>query len=147
MEYIPGIIHESLQQIRAIQINSGSDNAGIHGDFTRKHTDVNDVFYFLTLREGIRYGDCDVRIWPAADETQMESVPLRGGDIILIKYFRTKTSPDMVFLVSKNGEPINRESIISKEFIDVNLTDRKINGIFTDITRQFIRDERLNQII
>ena len=126
MEYVPGIIHEKYQQIHAIQVNRPN-------------------FNFLVLKDGIRYSDCDVQ-----DETQMETIPLKANDIFLVRFFKPNEFSgvkSMVFFVGYNETILNRESIMSKEFIEVNLTDRKINGIFTDVTHQFVRNEKLNQIL
>lgn len=123
MKYIPGVIHQKYQRVQAIQLNNG--------------------FNFLCLKEGIRNEDHNFN-----DESQYEIIELQKNDIFLVQYFKKNLlSTAYTFFIKHNDKEINLESIVSREFIEVNLTERKENGIFTDITRQFVRDQRLNQIL
>lgn len=122
MEYVPGNIHESLQ---------------------------NEINYALLIDFNVclckvRYSDIDIM-----DDDSFDVLELKKDDIISIRVFRSTAKYDqdvycyLDYLIS-NGKitPINRETIVSFEFIEVN-TDK----VFRVATTQDIREIKLTQLI
>ena len=120
MEYIPGYLHEKLQNEFFFLINSDFvwSNCG-----PRRLSEMSDSKHW--------------------DETSI--INLVKGDIISVRYFKSSpTSEAYAYLerVWSGGEVVEykRESIISFGFIQANLS------LFMDITKSFEREKKLESL-
>lgn len=122
MEYIPGQIHESLQKEHFFLINHD----------------------FCWINCGSkRYSEMNV----SSDWDETESIDLKSGDVIVVRYF--KGSPTLnayaylerVIYSSGDVVEYKKESIISFGLIAAN------EYLFTDVTKVFMREERINFIL
>lgn len=122
MDYIPGQIHESFQKEHAFLING---NFAWSTCGPRRYSEMSDS-----------------KDW---DET--ESIGLLKGDIIVVRFFKDKpTSSAYTYLervIYNNGDitKYKTESIVSLSFIEKNL------WLFTDITKSFERDKKIESIL
>lgn len=120
MEYIPGKVHESLTTPKYILIG---------GCF-------NIPYYKVRLRDA-NFND------------NTDCIELEKGDIIKIRYFKYEDASTAYTYVDgyyRNNEffEYNIESVVSMEFIYINMDSNKI---FEDVTNSFIRDNKLKQIL
>ena len=126
MVYNPGILHEYNQVPFYYQIGF---------DFTivvcKEGHSSNTLRYFYDY------------------EYSTESVDLIKGDVIKIKYFKIKVD-DIIYaflelMIKPNGEIINYniETLSSLSFFNHNIK----TGLFTDVTKIFQRDNKINQIL
>lgn len=126
MDYIPGNIHESFTKEMAFRLNF---NFTIPICIKRFHeTDmVNDV---------------------------CSSLDLSAGSVIIVRWFKppSEYGDSIVYTYVKSvlGEfDVNAESTVSMDFIEVNLDTSTYNKnkLFTDVTVNYNRDNKINQII
>ena len=139
MEYLHGQIHEKLQIPVVFEVN---ENWNI--PLLKKRYDVID-FRSVWRNKGID------------DDTY--TLELKKHDIIIIRWFRPLNcqesytyfdsvlrNPNNIFFTKEIV--IKEESCVSKTFIEHNTTTRyKCPKLFTDITHQYNRDKKLNQIL
>ena len=131
MDYIPGQIHENFQKEHFFFIKH---------DFTWSNCGPR------------RYSEMsDSKDW---DET--ESIDLTEGDIIVVRFFKGRpTSEAYSYLervIYSNGDvtEYKTESIISRGFIEKNLNPENFKNkswLFTDITKSFERDKKIENIL
>jgi hypothetical protein len=131
MNYIPGYLHEKLQNEFFFLIN-------------------ND-FAWINCRDK-RWGDMKSSIdW---DETV--TIELSKGDIVVVRFFKSSpTSEAYTYLervIYNNGDVVEykTESIISKALIEKNLHPGKVENkswLFSDVTKAFERDKKIEKIL
>jgi len=122
MEYIPGYLHEKLQNEFFFLINSD----------------------FVWLNCGPRRLSemSDSKHW---DETK--DISLIKGDVISVRFFKSSPTSEAYTYLERvyNGEGVveyKKESIISFGFIQSNT-----GYLFTDITKAFERDKKIEKIL
>lgn len=137
MKYIPGYLHEFYQKPRFIQLEHG--------------------FTISILKEGYRFEDLmDFNRY----DILLDSYELFKGNIIEFRLFKQpieyKDNRPHLFIDKiindKIEAIIERESILSWEFLNHNLTNKLRNdgtfgSLFSDITKIITRDTKINQII
>ena len=131
MYYIPGQIHEKLQKEYFFLINN---------DFTwsncgpRRYSEMSDSSHW--------------------DET--ESIELSKGDVIVVRFFKGRPISEAYSYLERviyNNDDITEyktESIISLNFIENNLNPEKFENkswLFTDITKSFERDKKIESVL
>ena len=117
MIYQPGFLHEKLQTEIAIELIA---------DFNMPI--------------------CRTRLSDSDYEDDVDVIQLKENDIIIVKWFRPRLlSPaPYAYVVRSNNIDINRESTLSKEFIEMNTK----NGIlFRDVTKRYNREQKINSIL
>jgi hypothetical protein len=125
MIYNPGMLHETLQKSYYYQVGF---------DFT-----------MTICGEGVRYNDLrEVNDY----DTMTGPLNTDVGDIIKFKWFKPKPDHNVyIFIesIERKGKIIqlNRETIMSLDFLERNVK----NGLFTNVTKIFERDNKINQII
>jgi hypothetical protein len=126
MEYIPGQIHESFQKEHFFLVNFN--------------------FYWANCRDK---RCCEMSMSTDWDET--DTIELSTGDVVVVRFFKSSppTSESYSYLekvIYSDGSVIdyNIESIISREFI---VYGGSYGKIFTDVTKLFERDKKINLII
>lgn len=123
MEYIPGQVHEKLQKEHFFLVNYDFNwsNCG-----PKRYSELSD----------------------SKDWDELENVQLSGGDIIVVRLFKPSPSSETYLylerIIHKTGNitEYKTDSIISLEFILVNK-----GFLFTDITKQFMRDKIIESIL
>jgi len=131
MNYIPGQIHDKLQKEHFFLVNSD--------------------FSWSNCRDK-RWGDMrDISDW---DET--DTIELSKGDVVVVRFFKSSpTSEAYTYLervIYNNGDvsEYKTESIISKGLIEKNLDPGKVENkswLFTDVTKSFERDKKIETIL
>jgi hypothetical protein len=119
MEYIPGYVHNKLQREHYYEI-------------------INSI-YISILNENIRYGDLNM----STDyDNFTDTIELFEKDIVCVKYFKdSELGTAYSYIESINNKEIQRESLISKEFITRN------EFVFKDITFAMKRDKLIDSIL
>ena len=131
MDYKPGQIHEGLQKEHFFLINYDFvwSNCG-----PRRYSEMTDSAHW--------------------DET--ETLELSKGEVIVVRFFKDKpTSSAYSYLervIYNNGNVVEykTESIISLGFIEKNLDPGKFENkswLFTDITKSFERDKKIESVL
>ena len=135
MDYIPGHIHENLQKEHFFLINQD----------------------FVWLNCGPkRFSEMS----DSKDWNETESIDLSKGDIISVRFFNNSSTPYTYLerVIYNNGDVIDykTESIISLALIennlDIGIDYQKLLGInkswlFTDVTKSFERDKKIEIIL
>ena len=120
MEYIPGIIHESLQMERFLRVSK---------EFTIVICDEKRLDDFID----------------PIDWDQTLAIDLKVNDIISIRYYKTRGEQVYCYLeyiISNNQKKeYKKETLISKDFIIRN------SFIFEDITIIHSRDDKIDKIL
>ena len=125
MEYIPGQIHESFQKEHFFLVNFD--------------------FYWTNCRDK---RCCEMSMSTDWDET--DTIELSTGDVAVVRFFKSSPTSESYSYLEKviysDGSVIdyNIESIISREFI---VYGGSYGNIFTDVTKLFERDKKINLII
>ena len=125
MEYIPGKIHESFQKEHFFLVNFN--------------------FYWTNCRDK---RCCEMSMSTDWDET--DTIELSTGDVAVVRFFKSSPTSESYSYLEKviysDGSVIdyNIESIISREFI---VYGGSYGKIFTDVTKLFERDKKINLII
>ncbi len=136
MKYIPGIIHEKYQESWYFILNN---------DFNWSNCD------------GLRWSDFSISDY----DNNIKVVKLEKFDIIKIKFFKPQQASNAHCYIESviRGEKetvYNTETIISRDFIEKNLTtslntripiDGKEKCIFSDVTFSMKRDNKIKQIL
>lgn len=120
MDYIPGHLHEKLQNEHYYLINS---------DFVWSNCNKK------------RFADIDGKDWD-----NLSKVNLTEGDVIVFRFFKSSTSSIYTYLervIYSNGDIIEykTESIISLGFVIKN------EQLFTEVTKSFERDKKIESIL
>jgi hypothetical protein len=131
MNYIPGQLHEKLQAPVAYRATSSG-------------------FSFL-ICDKKRYNDINI----SQGDEDLKDLILEDSDILILRWFVPKpnTIPySYIDEIIRNGKSITieRESIVSKEFMILNSTEilsKNFNPFFVDVTKQYIRDKKINSIL
>lgn len=131
MQYIPGRIHESLQKEHFFLVNLD--------------------FSWTNCRDK-RWGEmCDINDW---DET--DTIELSEGDVVVVRFFKSSPVAEayayLERVVYNNGDitEYKTESIISRGLIEKNLDTLKVGDkrwLFTDLTKSFERNKKIEQIL
>ena len=123
MKYIPGYLHESLQKEHFFLVNNDFcwSNCG-----PKRLSEMSD----------------------SKDWEETIPIDLVIGDIVVVRFFKSSTtSQSYTYLervIYSNGDVVEykKESIISFMFIEANK-----GSLFTDITKSFKRDKKIESIL
>ena len=122
MDYIPGHLHEKLQKEYFFLLNSD--------------------FVWSNCREKRLSEMKDMSDWD-----DLDTIELSQGDVIDVRFFKSSPTSEVYTYLERviynNGDitEYKTESIISKGLIDKNL------GLFTDVTKSFERDKKIETIL
>lgn len=131
MDYIPGQIHENFQ---------------------KEH--------FFFIKHDFNWSNCGPRRYSemsdSKDWDETESIDLTEGDIIVVRFFKARPNSEaysyLERIIYSNGDvtEYKTESIISRGFIEKNLNPENFKNkswLFTDITKSFERDKKIESIL
>ena len=131
MQYIPGRIHESIQKEHFFLVNLD--------------------FSWTNCRDK-RWGEMgDINDW---DET--DTIELSQGDVVVVRFFKSSPVAEayayLERVIYNNGDitEYKTESLISRVLIERNLNPEMVENkswLFTDVTKSFERNKKIEQIL
>ncbi len=126
MEYKSGVIHESLTNEMAFELNF----------------DFNFPMCIKRFNKTNLIDDC------------LTLLSLTKGSVIIVRWFKPSFDSQLYSYIEKvitneNEQTIKSESTVSKAFFEVNLDTSTYNKnrLFTDVTVSYNRNNKINQVI
>ncbi len=118
MEYLPGIIDESLQKLNYFEILN----------------DFNVPLYPNRFDDDISNNDIT------------DSIEFKGGEILILRWFKPKTTRTLYSFVvgyykSDKYHEVKRECPMSMDFVSIN------TAILNNITNSFVRELKIDSIL